>query len=488
MPFQSALLAVVLLSAVAIVLPLAGSLRGPTKGAPVRMFFHGGGVLKWQQLLQLLLSSSFSLNAVFYALWLGYHIGAWALLIQLAWGVGYLLVMRFNQKIRNSDGLHQFLNPTFGRSAVRMAAVCSLLGIMFMIGWEFDIARGAFAGLFQSAPDNAARASGTAVAGLVVAIGVMYSVAAGLRGNARVDLFLNAIKVLGLLFLCWSLLKKLPSLESWFPNVVERLGWLGLATTLLFNLAWQFVDSSSWMSLVGTKNDKDNRLNYDLKAAAIVTFFVPGVLGALLGMALMPETSVNQGNIFLFATVGSGTPTATEGFLTAIIIAACMLSLLDGLFLAAAGIVAVDLPAAGAAAERLDADGDTAERNLTLSRVALIAISIAAIGMLEAYKIIAQDKLFDFVFVVVIPQLALLGPVLAAFGGRVQRFRHGGLIALLAGTLTGFVAAWFGTHGGPTPLLDAAGTISGAISCICAFAFTTRLPAKVAAAKPAGIV
>jgi uncharacterized sodium:solute symporter family permease YidK len=49
---------------------------------PLQGYLLAGGGLSRPSLISLLLSASFGLNALFYAAWLGYAIGMWALIIR----------------------------------------------------------------------------------------------------------------------------------------------------------------------------------------------------------------------------------------------------------------------------------------------------------------------------------------------------------------------------------------------------------------------
>lgn len=106
-------------------------------------FLLGGRTLERSAVVHLLLSSSFGINALFYASWLGYHIGIWALVIQASWAASFFLLSRFSAKFVEIRSLHDFLGVTFGKRTRVLAAWCSLVGIVYFVGWEVGIGESA---------------------------------------------------------------------------------------------------------------------------------------------------------------------------------------------------------------------------------------------------------------------------------------------------------------------------------------------------------
>jgi Na+/proline symporter len=87
-------------------------------------FLLAGRQLSTSDIVNLLLSSSFGLNAIFYATWLGYSIGAWALLIQCAWSISFFLLIPVARHFNTATSLHDFLGQQFGNLTKLLAALC----------------------------------------------------------------------------------------------------------------------------------------------------------------------------------------------------------------------------------------------------------------------------------------------------------------------------------------------------------------------------
>src|SRR2546427_11700243 len=93
----------------------------------------------------------------------------------------------------------------------------------------------------------------------------LYTAIGGLRSDAFANFVQNVIKLLvftGIIGVLYAAMKRLPfdtSLKaSFFPpfsQVVSNLGWFGLITNLAFSLVWQFVDMSTWQSVIASRPD-----------------------------------------------------------------------------------------------------------------------------------------------------------------------------------------------------------------------------------------
>jgi len=122
---------------------------GPEGGA-LSSYLLAGGSLGRTSVLNLLVSSSFGLNALFYAAWLGYSIGLYALLIQVSWSASFFLLAKYAHTIRSHKSMHHLLGHDFGSGTRVVAGLFSLTGMMYFIGWETEIARQTFGGLLAS--------------------------------------------------------------------------------------------------------------------------------------------------------------------------------------------------------------------------------------------------------------------------------------------------------------------------------------------------
>src|SRR5262245_40619955 len=90
-------------------------------------FLLAGRVLPSSSVVSLLLSSSFGLNALIYAAWLGYTIGAWAIIIQAAWALSFVLLIPFARSFYGISSLHDLLGSRYGAATKVFAAICSLV-------------------------------------------------------------------------------------------------------------------------------------------------------------------------------------------------------------------------------------------------------------------------------------------------------------------------------------------------------------------------
>ena len=85
----------------------------------IENFLLGGRTLGKMSIVNLLLSSSFGVNALFYAVWLGFTVGVWGLVIQGAWALSFVLLTPYSDRLRSGNSLHDFLGkksymkPTF---------------------------------------------------------------------------------------------------------------------------------------------------------------------------------------------------------------------------------------------------------------------------------------------------------------------------------------------------------------------------------------
>jgi uncharacterized sodium:solute symporter family permease YidK len=162
---------------------------------PLREFLLANQGLEQQSVVQLLLSTSFSLNGMLYQVWLGYSIGIWALLVQGFWAYSYFLLSSHVERIRDANSLHSFLGTSFGRWTQILAGICSITGFTLLVGWEFNVGKSTFDGLLNL------HASQTVTPGLVmiftfatVFASFLYTVVGGLRSNAFANTVQNIIK------------------------------------------------------------------------------------------------------------------------------------------------------------------------------------------------------------------------------------------------------------------------------------------------------
>lgn len=477
MTLKLAFLALAVVFLAALVVALIRIRLEKTKQAPSLLsFLLGGRQLGKMSIVNLLLSSSFGLNAIFYAAWLGYSIGLWGVVIQAAWAVSFLLLIPYSKKLDTSNSLHDFLGHRFGSLTRKVAALCSLIGMMYLMGWEVGIGEASFQTFFASSNDitSAEALSYGNWFTLAVVVGtLLYTALGGLQGNAAVDKLLNFLKVTILVvvtILLFGSFQETPDrsfAQAMFPSwgtMVENLGVWGLVTNVIFNLSWQFVDNSTWQSLIAGSNTEEKATKWNLRMSAFAVFLTVGLFGTLLGVALANTEGVTPDNLLALAVQSSPWTGALLTFAMFIVIVACMMSLLDGLLLASALTIVVDLMR-----KREGADDASDKRSALLTaRIALVVVAALSIWGIRYILGLSGASLFDFVYIVIITQLALFGPVL--LGLIANRDAPSPMwLAIVLGLVVGFGTIAAGTLTETKLLLDGAGTFALVASFIAAF-------------------
>lgn len=419
----------------------------------------------------LLLSSSFGINAVFYAAWLGFLIGAWALVIQAAWAASFFLLANRSERFTPYRSLHDFLGANFGGGTQRIAAVCSVVGILYFIGWEVNIGTSALSGFGEAAPAHIGSVPDHIVVAILVGGAVLFTLWGGLRGNSRVDKFLNLAKTVSVIGISIILIVQLVRVEpQWlsfvfpsFDTMIAKLGIWGLLTNIIFNLSWQFVDNSTWQSVIAGSARGTTRSAGHLKASGLFIFFTIGLFGTLIGIGVSYISTVTPDNILLSTGVALGEYSALLVGAMVLLIVACMISLIDGMLLAVALTVIVDLIPASFRAF-------LESRNWILHfcrLVVLLAGLLAVFGIDYIFSILGLS-LFDFVYIVIVTQLALLGPVLVGLiVGKAGRAMY---LSIVVGLVAGFGSVIYGVSTESSAFVDGAGTIAVIGSVVSALA------------------
>ena len=307
-------LAVAALATISVISCLTGFLGGRVPAeknyrGPLHDYLLANQGLERQKVVQLLFSGSFSLNGMLYQAWLGYTIGLWALVVQGAWALSYVLLARYVEPLREAKSLHAFLGGNFGEQTRVLAAFCSIVGFTVLIGWEFNVGKSTFEGLFNlNSNQNPAPALVLTYMIATIFASFLYTVIGGLRSNAVANGIQNVIKLIVfafmilLLYQATSLSPSRPPIQSAlfppFSQLISNLGAFGLLTNLAFSLIWQFVDMSTWQSVIASKR----RLGADearsaLRIGGLAVFIAPGIVGTLLGAFLAGTPGVDGNNV-----------------------------------------------------------------------------------------------------------------------------------------------------------------------------------------------
>ncbi len=432
--------------------------------AKISDFLLAGRRLRTTEIVSLLLSSSFGLNAIFYAAWLGYSIGAWALLIQFAWSFSFFLLIPVARHFTNISSLHDFLGQCFGYKTKLLAALCSLIGIIYFVAWEVNINVTTVTPLL---PGNVGVFTITTFAFGVIT----YTLLFGLRGNAYIDKYINLIK-LAMLFAITSIaffhFLKLPNdviYQSAFPSfdkVVTNLGLVGLITNIVFNLAWQFVDNSSWQSIIGGSEASKGSTLRNLKYSGLMIFLTVNLISTVLGISLAQMSNVTPDNI-LSMTSGL-VPQYGNLVSTGIIVLSIgsMMSLVDGMLLSLALTVSSDI------LPKNQWTRFSEKKRLRLIQLMIIAFGLVTIWGFEHMLKAIQINLFDFLYIIVISQLSLIGPVIFGLYGKVNK-NDKIWIAILLALIVGFGSVVIGKMTENIVLIDGAGTFSVTTSLVMAW-------------------
>jgi Na+/proline symporter len=454
-------------------MPLTRSISGmfPTRGKDFDSYFLANRTMALSRTSSLLVSMSFGANSILYAVWLGYVMGFWALLIHAAWCLSFVLLAKFAPKIYKHTSLHDFLGCRFGNTTRIVASFCSIIGLLYFAGWEIAIVKSGVAHLFLGTGMNIG--SGLPIIIITVLIAVLYPAIGGKKINGQIDFVLNIVKfvLLGAIVLSLgeSVLSSvnlertvlLPSISS----AIGRIGIIGFITNMIFNVSWQFIDNSSWQTISSGNKKEDNVAKKTLISAGKVIFF-SYILSTALGVFLRIIPNLNSDNI-LGVIASSGV--VSIGLFILILLS--MVSLIDGVGLSVAQSLLVDLKLG----EKL-----RKFNGFTIARILTVIVGIFAAWGIQLLLGAFGKSIFDFVYIFIVAQLSLLGTVLAGLIFKNAKSQYI-WISILVGIASGFTASVLGGLFELTTLSEAAGTISAVSSVIIAllFIFTRVIRKKI---------
>jgi cbb3-type cytochrome oxidase subunit 3 len=457
--------------------------------SPVSSYLLANQSLRPPAVISLLLSTSFGLNYLFFQIWLGYTVGAWGFVTQGAWVVGMILLGKFSKEIKKYKSLHELLGKKFGKKTRTVASICSIVGILFMMGWEAGVGVNSLSSIFQSSGNMKSIDSDFRANILVICVVsgcLFYTLIGGLRGNADADKLLNVFKILIVSLLALLLVsifwKENPALwvSTLFPSydtMRTNYGLWGLITGVTFSLTWQFVDNSTWQTIIaGGVDEKDDQsqMKKNLLVSGLAAFVAPGIIGTVLGIGLLSIKELNQDFLFAKIIELSPLPNGLTVFLVFSMIIACIMSLIDGLFLTAAYTLVIDIFHPKKTLNEIDSNKDGREKTLLLIRISLVLIAIISIwGVRWVYEFL-DLKLFDCFYVMMITQLALLGPVVIALTTK-RNVRYSLSFAILSSLIFGFSLVVVAKSIRIPWLLDGAGTFTMIFSCCVAYFCTKKV-------------
>lgn len=430
--------------------------------------FLAGRSLISRKVASLLLSSSFGANALLYAVFLGYLMGLWGLLIQLAWMLSFYLLARFSPQIYASSSLHEFLETRYGTVTRRIAAACSIIGIMYFTGWEIAVARTSLesmAELSGGVHAHSWKSLGLALLIVVIVAAILYTSLWGRRASGTINVFLNSIKIACLVLLGAVLFVSLAASHGltgnlFFPSLkqaVLNLSIMGFITNIIFNISWQFVDNSSWQSISSARQNDSRKIGRMIKFAGVGTLLTVNGIGTLLGTLMRGNPAINSTNALGYTVTMSGQLEVVALVAMIILVAFSAMSLFDGAILSVSQSLIVDLNAEGKPGKKV---------TLCQARIATLVIGIVTAWGVSLTIQALGGSIFNFVYVVIIAQLSLAGPVIMGLV-RLQRVNRMWL-AIILGLLAGIGSTIIGTIQNNQNLLQAAGTLTAAVSVLTA--------------------
>ena len=423
-PANTAISAIALCLIMSLIAGLIASLRSYSTAmvisGPLETYLLAGRSLKQAPVVSLLISTSFGINALFYQIWLGYSVGVWSLVIQAAWAFSFWLLAPHVAKIRASKSLHDLLALQFGPWTRVMAALCSLTGFIILMGWEVAICRDTLGGLLASkAGLNATQTTSAAswMSGIVVFGCLLYTVYGGLRGDSGADILQNFMKITGFALILFVLFYLYSSngidtyVSALFPSLeklTSNIGLFALFTNVVFSVCWQFVDASTWQSLIASSKRDERETKNNLRYCGLIVFFAPGVLGTLIGVGLAGFPGIDSDNVLIRAMSITSGDSQFILFIIFFAITSCVMSLVDGLLLAAGYALVIDILRPNSSLTEIDANPIAARKLLALLRCVLITITLLAAWGIHALISTFDLALFSFVYLVTIPPLALI--------------------------------------------------------------------------------
>lgn len=353
--------------------------------------------------------------------------------------------------------MHGIIGVTFGPTAAKVAALASFLGFSALIGWEAVVGSSVLRNLINTSP--------SLIYILPVSVAVMaglYTSAGGLRGNAAVNFFQNILKGLILLTATYFLIDESPS--KWFAltnspaahigpiNALATLGGIALLANLAFSLFWQVVDMSNWQDLSATLPTNDGRRRTVIESAFLV-FVFPGLIGTVIGITLSDFGDrlgqITDTNIITrFIEALSHYPIIGVALVGAY--AAAMLSTIDGAALSAAQSGTWDLINRKEVGDVLKLGpkrmpGDIDAKVLAISRLLILLSTGLGAAVVMALVLKFDIDLFSIVYLVVIAQMSLVGPILfCIFGSSENTLVKYGAVPISLALFLGFTSAFAG--------------------------------------------
>ena len=414
------------------------------RATSLKSFFYGGKDLNVNHIVNLILSTSFSMNGMIYQTWLGYSIGWSSILIQVIWCISYVLLAKKAAKVQmmtNQYGtLHGSISSQFGVNAGKIAAIATVIGFTMQVGWELIVGTA----LFSSVSPHNKELKYLLIFALA-GIGGIYTIAGGLKGNLKANIFQNWFGGLAMMTIIFFLIFIKPDVTrgiQWgsLSDLFFNIGIVGFITNAVFSLSWQFVDMTNWQNLAAGKEGSSPKKA--LWWSAVWVLFFPGVVGTVLGMLIRNVPNLSPDNIFEYIVNSISAYPVLLIFLSAGFIAA-MLSTIDGLMLASGQVVTWDLTHHNKILKLLflkkaEVNADTLaeeKKVINITRYWIFGLGIFGSFLFSWITISTGTNIFDLVYIVVGAQMVLLPSVLSILFGKNEKKRYG-FASILSGLIT----------------------------------------------------
>lgn len=414
----------VLISFFVTLLPQERSVKDTQKS-----FFLADQSLHSWQILNLFLSTSLALGgAIIYFAWLGYKVGAGALVLQGCWCVGLYWLSQNAHKIRRVAGegtLHAAVGRHYGKRVAFIAALATVFGFTFNLGIEV-LAVGT---LLKSVTESKAITVAITLA-LVFSVSI-YTATKGMKGNVLVNQIQNGLSLLALTICIVAIAMAGPEMGIDAPDaaantpvgLVEFLTVGGLLSSIFLNLLWQIGDMSAWQS-VSASDETSGSAKIGVRWAVVVVFLVGGVMPTLIGVMLQGHNLGDEAQLFsTLINILSTQPVLLALVITGLVCA--MLSTIDGFMLSASQAVVQDI---------FYQEQDSIN-SLTLARVSIVVLSLAGAFGVLALNEFSQLGVFNLVYLGYTSQIALVAAAWCILRGwNIEIF---GAVSIFGGLLSG---------------------------------------------------
>lgn len=313
-----------------------------------------------------------------------------------------------------NPSLPTILGSRFGHPMRVYAAIVTALGLVMLLGWELAISNRTVTAQASAAmnwtPEQSVWYARLFLI-LAIATAISYTAMSGLRANVIAARILNAIKILFLGSIAALSLKLLAekspgaltaALFPSFSQIASNFGIVALITNFVFNLVWQIIDASAWESVLAADPKARENQSRLLRISAIYIFVFVGLFGSVIGMSLVGTNGVDPDNILLKAV------TRFDGFAFALLIglfvtlACCLVTFADGILLMISQAMTDDLSDSLSGFRK-----SPTVRALVMGLVALCAWIVVKIVESSSFG------LFNFVYLLIVPQLSLIGAVVS---------------------------------------------------------------------------